>query len=209
MSFMLQQFGGGAKFRRVRATQARRMVSEVFSPPRITSMMRLVPDLKLVPGFALDLTTCDPDDGMPWNFDVKAKRDKARRLVQEQRPLFLIGSPDCTAFCSWQVLNRILHDAKVLDERWTRAMVHLRFCCQLYRDQLDGGRYFIHEHPRGASSWGEECIQKILRENGVDTAEPHLCQYGLTYRGDPVKKPARFMSNSPQVLRRLQRRCTG
>ena len=106
MCFILQQFGGGAKYRRERATQTRRLVSEVFSPPRITHAMRLVPDIDLVPGFALDLTTCDPDDGMPWDFDVKAKRDKARRLLQEQRPLFIIGSPDCTAFSSWQVLNR-------------------------------------------------------------------------------------------------------
>ena len=32
-------------------------------------------------GLALDLTTNDPDDGRPWDFTVRAKRDKAMQLV--------------------------------------------------------------------------------------------------------------------------------
>ena len=50
----------------------------------------------LTPGLAMDLTTNDPDDGKPWDFDVKDKRDKALRLQRGQKPLFTNGSPMCT-----------------------------------------------------------------------------------------------------------------
>ena len=54
-------------------------VSEIYSRPRVTAYASA---LGLSPGFALDLATVDPDDGMPWDFDVPAKREKARMRVQ-------------------------------------------------------------------------------------------------------------------------------
>ena len=54
------------------------------------------------PRLAQDLTTNDRDDGMPWDSDVEAKREKALRLQREQGPLFIIGSPMCTRRSSWQ-----------------------------------------------------------------------------------------------------------
>ena len=39
------------------------MVSEIYSPPRVTKMLEAMPELKLVPGFAWDITCVDPDDG--------------------------------------------------------------------------------------------------------------------------------------------------
>ena len=35
------------------------------------------------------------------------------------------------------------------------ARLHLRFTMELYRVQVEGGRYFVHEHPAYAGSWGE------------------------------------------------------
>ena len=67
-----------------------RHVTEVYSPPRITSM---VERFKLIPGLALDLTTIDPDDQLPWGFDDPAKRQKAKQLVQTRRSLLVTGSP--------------------------------------------------------------------------------------------------------------------
>ena len=45
-------------------------------------------------GFSLDLTVMD-EDGLPWDFNNQAKREKARRIVREQKPYMLIGSPAC------------------------------------------------------------------------------------------------------------------
>ena len=40
-----------------RAKAVRAVVSEIYSPPRVTAASKLLPELKLIPGFALDLTT--------------------------------------------------------------------------------------------------------------------------------------------------------
>ena len=160
MCFMVAQFAVKTQYQRERRRNARKLVTEIFSPPRITKRLCDFPSMKLAPGFALDLTTTDPDDGEPWDFGRACKRQKARRLISEQKPLFVIGSPDCTAFSSWQALNRVRGDAAELDRKYAAAMIHLRFCCEVYKDQIDAGRYFLHEHPSGARSWGEECVKK-------------------------------------------------
>ncbi|MDP7259867.1 MAG: hypothetical protein QF376_03185, partial [Anaerolineales bacterium] len=49
----------------------------------------------LAAGVALDLTTLDPTDGQPWNFDLKVKREQARALVAEQEPIMVVGSTVC------------------------------------------------------------------------------------------------------------------
>ena len=43
-------------------------VSEVYSPPRVTSFAH---KLGLIPGFALDLLENDPFDGEPWDFRIR------------------------------------------------------------------------------------------------------------------------------------------
>jgi molybdopterin-biosynthesis enzyme MoeA-like protein len=72
------------------------MVSEMYSPPRVTAELKRSQHLyrHLIPGFALDLTVLD-EDGVPWDFNSLDKREKARRIVREQKPSMVIGSPAC------------------------------------------------------------------------------------------------------------------
>ena len=74
---------------------AKATVSEIYSPPRVTEELRRRPWTwrSLIPGFALDLTVNDPDDNMPWDFSKSGKRSKAMRLVRENMPYMIIGSP--------------------------------------------------------------------------------------------------------------------
>ena len=139
-------------FGRERRRAARRIVSEIYSPPRVTKMLSSMPNHFLVPGFALDLTCTDPVDGLPWDFDKPEKRARARRLFRDQKPLVLIGSPMCTAWSTWQRLNNVRRDPAVVKREVTRARVHLDFVMSLYREQVEVGRLFIHEHPEHASS---------------------------------------------------------
>ena len=206
---LMSQYIGSKDYRRERRQGASRMVSEVFSPPRVTKALSRFPGAQLLPGFALDLTCNDVDDNQPWDFDRKDKREKARMMLREQRPLFLIGSPDCTAFSSWQALNALRRDPGTIHREYVRARLHLDFCCQLYAEQVEGGRYFIHEHPETATSWREPCVQRIIDIECVGVSVAHMCQYGLQAQGEPLKKPTKFISNSACVLAKLQRRCTG
>ncbi len=139
-------------YRRENRKAYNRIVSEIYSPPRVTRMISCLPSLKLLPGYALDITVEDPDDGLPWDFDDPAKREKARKLIREQKPLFLIGSPMCTAWCTWQRLNELKGNGEKLRRAKVRARLHLDFVMELYAEQVEGGRYFLHEHPKSASS---------------------------------------------------------
>ena len=46
-------------------------------------------------------------------------------------------------------------------------MEHLTFVCELYKDQIDGERFFMHEHHAQARSWGLWMICEILEKPGV------------------------------------------
>ena len=85
-------------YRREHRRAARMVLSEIYSPPRVTKILSGMPSHALAPGFALDLTCTDPHDGLPWDFDKLEKRERARALFREQRPMVLIGSPMCTAW---------------------------------------------------------------------------------------------------------------
>ena len=76
--------------------------------------------------------------------------------------------------------------------------------------QYNGGRIFLHEHPMQASSWEEECIKRVLNLPGVDYVDMDQCQLGQKDdKGNPVKKPTRWMSKSKFILDALRKRCQG
>ena len=74
---VIRSLGGDrGRYRRERKRAIEHVVSEIYSPPRVTVATKFLPDLRLIPGFALDLTTVN-DKGEPWNFDLKVMRDEA------------------------------------------------------------------------------------------------------------------------------------
>ena len=89
--FLIDQLKGSSKsYSRDRKTAFRKVVSEVFSPPRVAAHLSRFPNKDLLPGFVLDFTCVDPVDGLPWDFDKKEKRTRALNRVRTDRPLFLI-----------------------------------------------------------------------------------------------------------------------
>ena len=61
-----------------------------------------------------------------------------------------------------------------------------------------------------ARSWDEPCIQEVLKITGVHKIVADQCQLGQEDDwGDPIKKPIGFMSNAPELLEELNRRCFG
>ena len=67
-------------------------------------------------------------------------------MVRERKPLFVIGSPPCTRWCTWQHLNDIKRDPEVVKLEQEKAEVHLKFSTQVYREQIEGGSFSLHEH---------------------------------------------------------------
>ena len=214
MSLMMNLGTASRNYKREGCSARRRMVSEIYSPPRVTRAISSMPSLRLVPGFALDLTCIDPTDGMPWDFDLESKRAKALELVRAEKPAMLIGSPMCTAWCTWQALNATRRDPAVVALELKKAKMHLKFVISLYREQMDGGRMFLHEHPESSASWQEEMVKDLLAMDAVDRVVGDQCRYGAEvmagmYQGRPIRKSTGFMSNAPEVLKALRRRCDG
>ena len=135
------------------------IVSEVYSPPRVIAMCTR---FGLTPGYALDLTTVDPSDSKPWDFIIPEKREKTKNMLNEQKPILLAGSPLCTAFSKLQNLNFSKMSKEEVTKIMAQARTHLHFCVDLYRQQIHNGRYFLHEHPDGATSWSDWYIRKLL-----------------------------------------------
>ena len=169
----------------------------------------------VLPGFAFDLTVNDPSDGKPWDFSKPEKRERARRIVREQRPYMLIGSPMCTDFSTWQHLNESkTSDLEAMRKAKKKSIAHIEFMVSLYLEQYDAGRYFLHEHPRYATSWQLRRMAELMAMPGVELATGDQCQYGSVIRrgaraGDAIKKPTGFLSNSEEVRKQLSRRCEG
>ncbi len=123
----------------------------------MTPAAKLPPEIRVIPGFTLDLTTAD-EDGSLWDFDSKVMRDRAMAKVKSERPQLLIGSPMCTAFSTYQRKNKLIRDPVTVAAEKRRAVEHLSFCVELYKEQLKHGRFFLHEDPAYATSWQEAVI---------------------------------------------------
>lgn len=66
-------------------------IAEAYSPPRCTA---LAGAFGLSPGFAIDLSTNKPD-GSPWDLTKPGDVKLAEKLIDDTKPLFLIGTPPC------------------------------------------------------------------------------------------------------------------
>ena len=73
-------------------------------------------------------------------------------MAEKSMPALLIGSPMCKAYSRLQNLNKNRREPREIAKDQIEADVHLRFCCQLYEDQIRRGGFILHEHPATATS---------------------------------------------------------
>ena len=189
---------------------ARRTISEIYSRPRVTTLSE---KFGFARGVALDLSVLDPEDDLPWDFTLKHNRERALKLLGDERPYLLILSPMCKAF---SVINN-LNKERMGPARWAAmqaaARVHLKFAMQLCQQQMDQNNYFLFEHPLTASSWQTPEVQAILSQGHVECVRADQCMLGLRSRdaqGEaPAMKPTRFMTNASYLAKTLGVRCDG
>ena len=132
------------------------------------------------------------------------------QLVLKEQPMLFVLYPMCKAFSRWQSFNAHKRSKKLVEQEWKKAMVHLNFACELMKVQLRARRYFLYEHPLAASSWSQLCAQEVMRHPDVTWVLGDQCQYGQQGGGeDLVKKPTKWMSNSPELLKALEQHCAG
>ena len=209
---LVAQLSGSAKaYRRDRSRAVRHLVAEIYSQPRVTRALKMLPGMGLSAAFALDLTNTD-EDGREWDFTDAEMRRRARRKVADEMPMLLIGSPSCSPYSTWQQLNAVKHGwpEGELERRRIAGDVHLNFVSELYAMQMAGNRYFLHENPDKATSWQRPCLVQLMKDERVGRIASDQCQFGQqAHSGEPVKKPTGWLSNSPEILKALSRKCAG
>ena len=77
--------GSRARYGRGRATAINRVLAEVYSAPRVTKVLKMMPSQDVLPGFALDLTVED-ENGVAWDFTRKkgGKQPERRSLARSR-----------------------------------------------------------------------------------------------------------------------------
>ena len=107
-------------------------------------------------------------------------------MIDFEQTVLVSGSPPC-AISSLQQ-----HPA---DRKETGRLLHVSVCT--YRKQQDAGRYFLHGHPSGCSSWDDVEIRKLQSEPGVFALISPLCWYDARLPGSDkdvwIYKPIKWL----------------
>ena len=115
------------------------------------------PRFDLRPGIALDLRT-------GYDFSKEADRLRACECLREEKPFLLVASSRCMSSSQLQSSAR---DSKRCRAMASDGLRHLTFMFELCKDQIDGKRFLLHEHPAQARSWDLWMFHEILEMLGV------------------------------------------
>ena len=110
------------------------------------------------PGFASDF--CEnkqygPHEGESWDLSKNSDVKELLEMIAFERPMIVTGSPPCAAFSQFQ--NVSCYPER---EKW-QATKLLHVAMDVYEEQSRAGRYFLHEHPFGASSWADPRVTAL------------------------------------------------
>jgi hypothetical protein len=193
--------------------ETRKTVAELFSPPRVNAELSKDCAGSIAAGTSFDLII-DRESGETWDFLNAAHRRRCWSRLRAEDPWVIIGSPPCTAFSIINGLNKFKVAAETRERKLVEGKVLLNFALDVYMWQHRRGKYFVHEHPQSASSWSLPEVRAVQCLDGVTSIVNDACVFGMTAidrdgTKKPVKKPTRWMSNAPALLRHLAGRCVG
>ena len=194
-------------------SEVRKTVTELFSPPRVNAELSEDSVNGIAAGTSFDLII-DQESGEAWDFLSADHRRKCWSRLRAEDPWVVIGSPPCTAFSIINGLNKFRVAAETRERKLIEGKVLLNFALDVYTWQHRRGRYFVHEHPQSASSWSLPEVRAVQCLDGVTSVVNDACVFGMTATDrdgtkKQVKKPTRWLSNAPALLRHLTGRCAG
>ena len=186
-------------------------IMEIYSSKRFTA---LAERYKLRPGFAVDLNEMK-EDGTYWDLNKPEDIQEVHDIVDRDEPVLLTGSPPCHMFSQLQNLNWKNMAPDVRRKKMDEAIHHLHTSVELYVKQHRAGRKFLHEAPWAATSWKDEKVEALAREDGVFVVKGPMCRWqmmatdrrGLQGTGY-VRKETDWMTNDEGLARVLQGVCS-
>jgi hypothetical protein len=136
---------------------------------------------------------------------------QVEHYVSKHKPRIMLLSTPCTGMKGFKKLNQKINPEDYARSR--RVSVPLaKLAGRVARLQLDSGRHFVAEHPRGSDIWKLQEWQGVAQFPGVTQILVDQCMAGLTgpRRGRLVKKPSEFWASDARLVRRLEPlRCDG
>ena len=115
-------------------------VTEIFSPPRATAMS---PRFGLTPCIVVDRRS-------GWDLNDPKQVDMLWDHLVRERPLMVVGSPECRAFSQLHRLNQ--PGSKAYYTLLAQGLMYMAMM-EIYTYQVQNHRFFLHEQPLGNDSW--------------------------------------------------------
>ena len=172
-------------------------VVEVFSPPRFA---------KVVEPLGLKAWSIDLETGYDLR-DPKVRASIKAELAQHP-PELLVLCPPCTNEGGWSNYNSMfLSPAEFLRKR-NESRLYIKFCCELYRQQVDAGGRALFEHPAGARTWKYPEMLHLMQKHTV--VNLHMCRYNLKLPNSEklIRKSTRLVASHPE-FQKLAKKCPG
>ena len=173
------------------------LVVEVFSPPRFVPIAQQR-------GF----TGRSVDIRLGNDLSVASNRAKLKAELLENPPDLLVLCPPCTHEGGWFHLNSTRMDRLLYLKRKARSRSFVRFCCELFRQQVACGKRALFEHPTGSNIWSYPEMTALTKKHPV--VKLHMCQYGLKLPNSDrfIRKSTRLIV-SHDDMKSLEKRCPG
>ena len=170
-------------------------VMEMFGGAADTSRL-LVRRYNAVTGINFDLT-CG------FNLRNQKHVQLLIQYVDEFKPVVVVMAPPCTGLKGWAGVNRVVNP-----EGHARSVENStalgKLAAAIAARQLNAGRHFVAENPRGSQLWQLPEWQHLLPRVARCTFDQ--CRTGLRRRKPPllpVMKPTEMWASHPALIRRL------
>ena len=173
------------------------VVAEVFCPRRFAPLVEGVGGKC----FSFDLST-------GFDFRVPAIREQVAAKLKRSPPDLLILCPPCTDEGGWFHLNACTMDMKDYIRRVRQSRLYIRFCCQLFEQQVAAGKQALFEHPKGSQLWTYPEVRKLIQRHFLLTC--HMCRYGLRIpHSEHLIRKATNLLVSDESMQVLAKTCPG
>ena len=184
-------------------------VIEVFSPSRVNLEVKR---FGLRPGCAIDLDEMKPDGTEHWDLDKGTDFQQLLDLIALEQPYLITSSPPCSTFSPLRRLSNFKRNQVEVEAEELLGRARLQKAMKCCKQQDEQGGVFVHEHPKGASSWLEPEVVEVKNMPGVRVVQSPMCRFEMKLEDDKgemqyVRKETLFMTNSKFVAEELEGVC--
>ena len=184
-------------------------VVEVFSPER---MNKEVERFGLRKGIAVDLEEMKPDGSERWNLDKDEDFQLLLEILDAEKPWLVTSSPPCTTFSPLRRLSNHKRLKETVEQEEMLGRLRLRRSIRCCKRQARLGGFYLHEHPRDATSWKEGGVEELVNDPNSYLVQSPMCRFGMKLKNDErellhVRKETLWLTNSEEIAKELKGVC--